>query len=190
MSKILIEGGNPLFGAVSVHGSKNAVLPILAATVLNGSENTIDNCPCISDVKSSLDILEYLGCAANQDGGRVFVNSKNVCEHCIPQNLMCGMRSSIIFLGAILSRLKKAVISHPGGCELGARPIDLHIKAFRQLGVEINEEHGFMHCRLDMFKPGDIHLEFPSVGATENIMLAAARACDGKQLPTSNRSTA
>ena len=179
MSKMVIEGGVPLEGSIAIHGAKNAVLPILAATLLNAGKNVIYNCPKLKDVTTSLAILECLGCSVLWEGDALIVDSENL-ENCIvPEKLMREMRSSAIFLGAILSRCERALISTPGGCELGPRPIDLHIKAFRQMGVNIEESHGFITCEANGIRGADIHLSFPSVGATENIMLAAVR-CDGQ----------
>ena len=176
MSKMVIEGGRRLEGAIEVHGSKNAVLPILAATVLSGGINTIHDCPRLKDVASSIEILKSLGCTVDWKQNSIIIDSNGVCTHYIPEALMREMRSSIIFLGAIISRCRKATISMPGGCELGPRPIDLHLKAFRQLGIKIDESHGYITCSVDNIECGDIHLDFPSVGATENIMLVAAMA--------------
>jgi UDP-N-acetylglucosamine 1-carboxyvinyltransferase len=173
---MVIEGGRRLDGLVRVHGSKNAVLPILAATVLNGGTNIIHDCPGLKDVYSSIEILKGLGCKAAWEGSTVIIDSGGIATHYIPEALMREMRSSIIFLGAIISRCRKATISMPGGCELGPRPIDLHLKAFRQLGIAIDEAHGYITCNVDEIKCDDIHLDFPSVGATENIMLVAALA--------------
>ncbi len=176
MARFLIDGGYPLEGEVRVHGAKNAVLPILAATVLNGGRNVIHDCPDLKDVQSSIAILEFLGCNVHREGSTLFVDSSRAINEEIPEQLMREMRSSVIFLGAIISRFGKAVTSTPGGCELGPRPIDLHLKAFRQLGIEIAESHGYITCTADNLHAASIHLDFPSVGATENIMLAASRA--------------
>jgi len=176
MSKIIIDGGKNLSGSVRVHGAKNAVLPILAATVLNSGKNVIYDCPKLKDVYSSIEILRCLGCNVNWEGNTVVIDSSRLTTHYIPEILMREMRSSIIFLGAIIARCRKAIISHPGGCELGPRPIDLHLKAFRQLGITIEEAHGYISCSVDNINCDDIHLDFPSVGATENIMLVSTLA--------------
>lgn len=171
MEHINITGGYPLSGEIDIHGAKNAVLPVLAATILCGDECVIHNCPQLSDVETTIEILCELGCRVKRENNHIIVNSGNLSGNFIPHSLMTKMRSSIIFLGAILARHKTAVVCFPGGCELGPRPIDLHIKAFRKLGVKIHEAHGFLHCDAKDFSPAGIHLDFPSVGATENIML-------------------
>ncbi len=176
MNSFVIKGGNKIEGEIEVQGAKNAVLPILAATVLNGGKNIIYNCPGLRDVEITIDVLKNLGCKIEKRGKTLFVDSENINGFTIPDNLMRQMRSSIIFLGAIIARCKEAVVSMPGGCEIGNRPIDLHLKALRQLGVEITEAHGYINCKADKLKGDNIHLDFPSVGATENIMLAACMA--------------
>ncbi len=176
MNSFVIKGGNKIEGEIEVQGAKNAVLPILAATVLNGGKNIIYNCPGLRDVEITIDVLKNLGCKIEKRGKTLFVDSENINGCTIPDNLMRQMRSSIIFLGAIIARCREAVVSMPGGCEIGNRPIDLHLKALRQLGVEITEAHGYINCKADKLKGDNIHLDFPSVGATENIMLAACMA--------------
>lgn len=174
MSKLYINGGKRLSGEISVHGAKNSVLPIMAATLLCNDEVVIHNCPNLSDVDAAIKILEHLGCSVEKNDGTVVVNSKLVNRNEIPDALMREMRSSIVFLGAIIGRLGGAVVSSPGGCELGPRPIDLHLSALRQMGLTINEDHGNLYCTAENGLVGtDIHLLFPSVGATENIILAA-----------------
>ncbi|MGE4284977.1 MAG: UDP-N-acetylglucosamine 1-carboxyvinyltransferase [Clostridia bacterium] len=176
MDKIVIAGGNKLEGEIKVDGAKNAVLPILAATILNGGKNIIHNCPDLKDVFASLQILKYLGCEVEKQGTTIIVDSSNIKDYHIPEQLMREMRSSVIFLGSIISRCRKAVLSYPGGCEIGPRPIDLHLKSLRQLGVKTNEAHGYIYCDANKIEANDINLNFPSVGATENIMLAAVMA--------------
>lgn len=174
MSRILIEGGTPLNGEAEVHGAKNAVLPILAATVLNEGVNIIHNCPPLKDVNITVEMLRYLGAHVEREGDSLIVDTRGKLGNHIPEKLMRQLRSSIVFMGAIVARNKKAKISAPGGCELGPRPIDLHIKALRELGVKIKESHGYIICNGADMCGREIHLSFPSVGATENIMLAAS----------------
>lgn len=173
MSKLLITGGRKMEGEIEVQGAKNAVLPILAAAILAGGKNIIYNCPYLSDVETTIAVLKNLGCTVKREGNSVEVDASGIDGYTIPDDLMRKMRSSIIFLGAIIGKCKKAKVSMPGGCEIGLRPIDLHLKALRQLGVIITEAHGFIHCDGSEMAPAKIHLDFPSVGATENIMLAA-----------------
>ncbi|MGN0498997.1 MAG: UDP-N-acetylglucosamine 1-carboxyvinyltransferase [Acutalibacteraceae bacterium] len=177
MSKLVIEGRRRLSGRVEVQGAKNSALPILAATLLTHDCSVINNCPNLSDVEITLNILRYLGCTALLDGNTVSVDTKCADKYDIPDELMRAMRSSIIFLGALISRFGKARLTFPGGCELGPRPIDLHLKALRMMGVEISEQHGVIECSApDGIHGAKITLSFPSVGATENIMLAAVTA--------------
>ena len=143
MSAYIIEGGHPLDGSVRIHGAKNSVLPILAACLLAPGECVIHNCPELSDVAASLDILRHLGCRAERQGDAVVVDASAPTGWDVPDALMREMRSSAIFLGAILARCGQADLSYPGGCELGPRPIDLHLAGLRDLGAEIREEGGF-----------------------------------------------
>lgn len=176
MRYITIEGGTPLRGEVAVQGAKNSVLPILAATLLSGDVCRIEGCPHLSDVDSAADILRYLGCAVQWDGDDLLVDSTTLTRCDIPQTLMRRMRSSVIFLGAILARCGWAELSYPGGCELGPRPIDLHLAALRALGADIDDAGGTLRCRARKLTGCQIVLATPSVGATENAMLAACGA--------------
>lgn len=173
MGHFVITGGKPLQGEISLQGAKNAVLPILAATVLINGESEIHNCPRLRDVTASMNILRHLGCEVRQEGDVVCVDATGVSGCSVSDKLMHEMRSSFIFVGAMAARCGYAEITYPGGCELGARPIDLHLKAFRAMGMKITEEHGRIYCDARHIRPAAIHLDFPSVGATENIMLAA-----------------
>ena len=177
MARLVIEGLHRLSGTVDIHGAKNGALPILAATLLAGGTSEICNCPDLSDVNASVRILEHLGCKVARTDGCVRVDSGGLCRSDIPDGLMREMRSSIVFLGAIVARTGEACMSFPGGCELGPRPIDMHLDGLRKLGVHIEEERGQIQCRVDgRLKGTNITLEFPSVGATENILLAAVLA--------------
>lgn len=168
--------GSPLSGTIRAHGAKNSVLPILAATLLNKNVSVITNCPDLADVHSSLRILRHLGCKAEFDNGVATVDSTNVTRVDIPESLMREMRSSVIFLGAILARTGHAEMSYPGGCELGTRPIDLHLASLKNMGAELTEENGNINCKAKYLVGTEIILSFPSVGATENIMIAACSA--------------
>ena len=177
MSKLVIEGEHRLNGAVHIHGAKNSALPILAATFLAGESCEIENCPLLSDVHAAIKILEHLGCRVERDGHTVCINASQAQGYEVPDTLMREMRSSIVFLGAIAAKSGKAQLTFPGGCELGPRPIDLHLAALRQLGLHIDEEGGRLLCRVHGRLVGcPISLSFPSVGATENILLAAVTA--------------
>ncbi len=178
MCEFEITGGRPLAGRLAVQGAKNSVLPILAAAVLAPGESVIHNCPDLTDVAATLDILRLLGCTVAREGDTVQVDASRVRCGCVPEKLMGGMRSSVVFLGALLSRCGGAELSYPGGCELGPRPIDLHLMALRTLGVKVSEEGGQVVCRGDGMRGEQICLSIPSVGATENAMLAAC-GCPG-----------
>lgn len=175
MSVFRIEGGRPLHGSVHIQGAKNSVLPILAATLLAPGECVLHNCPRITDVEHTLSILHHLGCRVKRRGETVIVDASSPTHQDVPDDLMGEMRSSVIFLGPILGRMGRAELSYPGGCELGPRPIDLHIAALRTLGAEIREQNGRLLCSGSLHG-GDITLSLPSVGATENAMLAAVCA--------------
>ena len=178
MEYFKIRGGKPLNGSIAIHGAKNSVLPILAASLLYSGESIIHNCPNLSDVHSAFKILRSLGCKVRYDGDTAIIDCSVLSSCDIPDKLMREMRSSIIFLGAITARCGKSAVSLPGGCELGPRPIDLHLSSFRQLGIDVNEEGGNIVCTAQNPRGCDINLSFQSVGATENIMLAAT-ACKG-----------
>ena len=171
-----INGGNTLTGSTSVQGAKNAVLPIMAASVLTGCETELLNVPELRDVDTTLRILQHLGCTAERDGDVVCIDSRGMSRNFSPHTLMRELRSSVIFLGAILARFGEARLSMPGGCELGPRPVDLHLEALRALGADVQEHGGDIVCRAQKLRGTRILLPFPSVGATENAMLAACAA--------------
>lgn len=174
MSKLYIEGGNRLSGDIVMQGAKNSALPILAAALLVQGNTVLHNCPDLSDVRAAIRILEALGCTCRQSGNDVYVDSTTVNCNTVPAELMREMRSSVVFLGAILSRCSCSTITAPGGCELGPRPIDLHLKAIKDMGYSVTETGGYITCtRERFFDKVDIDLDFPSVGATENIILAS-----------------
>ena len=177
MAKLIINGGNRLSGETFIHGAKNSVLPILAATVLCKGKSVIKNCPDLSDVNASINILRHLGCNCTFKDNTVTVDTSRMKCRRIPDELMREMRSSVVFLGAILGKCQKALISSPGGCELGPRPIDLHIYAIKKLGAVVREKHGYIEFSATRGLRGtEINLSFPSVGATENTILAAVTA--------------
>lgn len=173
---LMIEGGRRLSGDLAVQGAKNSVLPILAACILSGDVCVLQRCPHLEDVDTSIDILRHLGCAVRWNGPDLEVDSSTLTRWDIPDRLMRRMRSSVVFLGAILARCGQAELSYPGGCAIGARPIDLHLSALRTLGACIREEGGSLNCTAPCLTGAEIVLSLPSVGATENAMLAACGA--------------
>ncbi|MBQ9491220.1 MAG: UDP-N-acetylglucosamine 1-carboxyvinyltransferase [Firmicutes bacterium] len=173
MGKYFITGQKKIDGSINLIGSKNSALPILAATVLNSGENIIHNCPDISDTHTAMQILKYLGCKVKYQNHTAIINSSSLNKFIMPKNLVKKMRSSIIFMGSLLSRLKKIKINYPGGCSLGNRPIDLHLNSLKKLGVKIFDDQENIICEAKNLKPTTIKLKFPSVGATQNIILAS-----------------
>ena len=176
MSSYVIEGGKKLEGEVKISGSKNSSLPIIAATILNGGINKLYNVPKIHDTQMMFEILKELGCEVKKSSNKVVIDSSKLKKHEISENLMREMRSSVILAGALIGKVHKAVFSYPGGCDIGTRPIDLHLKGFEKLGIKINENYGNISCTCDKIESAKIDLDFPSVGATENIILASCLA--------------
>ena len=176
MAYFAVRGGRPLAGEVPVHGSKNSALPMLAATLLARGESVLHNCPALSDIDGAACILSALGCKVRREGSTLLVNTACRSGCAVPPSLMGRMRASVLFLGALLASAGEAAACSPGGCALGARPIDLHLEAFRLLGAEVLGEGESLLCRCAGLRGRSIHLPFPSVGATENIMLAACGA--------------
>ena len=176
MCELLIRGGNALAGELTIQGSKNSVLPILAASLLGKDTCTIENCPKLRDVDASIAILRHLGCCTHWEGDALIVDTAHVDQSEVPDALMREMRSSVIFLGAVLARCGEATLSYPGGCELGPRPIDMHLAALRALGAQIEECGGRLRCTARELTGCEVILPMPSVGATENTILAACGA--------------
>lgn len=177
MELFLVEGGKPLIGSLTVQGAKNSVLPLLAAALLAGGNCSLENAPHLSDVQGALDILHFLGARWKWQENCLLVDTGCANGHRIPEELMHRMRSSIVFLGALLGRQGRAELSLPGGCDLGPRPIDLHLEGLRRLGVVVQESQGKLVCTAPQGLHGSrVTLGFPSVGATENILLAACTA--------------
>ncbi len=181
MDKFMIDGGRRLYGSIRLQSAKNSVLPLFAASVLTEKRVIIRETPPISDALCMAQILRELGAEVAFRGDDVIIDSANACCHEISSSLTKELRSSVFMLGSLLTRFHKAQIAYPGGCDIGLRPIDLHLNALKRLGVDIKERDGCIYCRADVLKGADISLDFPSVGATENIMLAAVKA-KGKTL--------
>lgn len=180
VSEFLVEGPTTLNGEIMLQGSKNSTLPILASTVLCSGECILHNCPSLTDVNDTLRILRDLGANVKADKNNIVVNAKNISQFKISDEMMKSMRSSIIFLGALISKLKKAEVSFPGGCKLGPRPIDLHLKALTKMGISIEKHGEKLICFVkNKIKGSSIFLPIPSVGATENIILVGVLA-EGK----------
>jgi UDP-N-acetylglucosamine 1-carboxyvinyltransferase len=171
MGSFIIQGGNSLEGIIDIGGSKNAALPIMASTVICGREYLLDNIPDIEDVRDMIEILRAMGCTAQYDNGVALIDTRGLNTHQVPEKFVKKIRSSIILMGAVLQRTGKVEIAYPGGCEIGLRPIDLHLKGLRKLGVEIIEKSGVLSGLVKDPSGCEISLDYPSVGATENIML-------------------
>ena len=173
MDIFCIRGGTPLHGRIALHGAKNAALPLLAATLATGARCELLDCPDISDVTAACAILRHLGCTVEQHGGIVAVDAGSACRSDIPAELMRKMRAAVLFLGPLLARFGTAELSLPGGCVLGARPIDLHLRGLRRMGAEITLDGEHISARTDGLHGCTVALPLPSVGATENLILAA-----------------
>lgn len=173
MEAFLVEGGARLEGTLRVDGAKNAVLPILAAAILTEEDVVLEHVPGITDALRMAEILTILGCRVTRADGRITVHSAGLNNWEMPDSLSKQIRSSIFLLGPILSRFGKATVSYPGGCEIGLRPIDLHLRGLRSLGVKVSESGGMIHCDGEGMHAGDVYFDYPSVGATENVMMAA-----------------
>lgn len=177
MSKIVVEKSPPLKGTVRVSGAKNSALPILAASLLGTEDIVLEDVPSLRDVDVICEVLASLGSEVERyENGKIKINSANLNKHETPYELMSKMRASFLVMGPLLTRLGKAKTSLPGGCAIGTRPIDLHLKGFKALGAETDVDHGNIEAYADKLIGDRIYLDFPSVGATENIMMAAVLA--------------
>ncbi len=176
MEKYIVEGGRPLYGHIEIQSAKNAVLPLLAASVLTDETVVIHKCPRIRDVLNMIGILEELGCGTRFDGDDLYIDSSAAANHEIPAALAKELRSSVFMLGSVIARFGRARIAYPGGCDIGLRPIDLHLSGLRRLGVAIAEDGGYIDCVCEKPCGAEVLLDCPSVGATENLILASARA--------------
>ena len=173
---IVVKESKPLKGTVRVSGAKNAVLPIIAATLLVDGVSVIKSVPNLRDVNVMSDLLRYLGAKVQYDGETLVVDATEIKETEAPYHLVNKMRASFLVMGSLLARFNTAKISMPGGCAIGTRPIDLHLKGFKAMGAEIISDHGYIEAAAQKLSGSKIYLDFPSVGATENIMMAAVLA--------------
>ena len=173
MNALQIRGGKRLNGEWTVHSAKNAVLPMMAAAIMTSEKTVLSPCPLLSDIHHMGEILETLGCSVHRQGQALIIDPQGLCSYEMPDALSKKIRSSIFMLGPILARFGRATVTFPGGCEIGLRPIDLHLSGLRQLGVRIREEGGMIYCSGDAMRAGNVHFDYPSVGATENVMMAA-----------------
>ncbi len=176
MDTYIIDGGERLYGKLQAQSAKNTVLPLLAASVLTDEQVKIRGVPTITDVENMLRILSEVGCQIKRKNDCAVIDSSNAVSHEIPPRLTKELRSSVFMLGSVLTRFRRAKISYPGGCDIGLRPIDLHLAGLKRLGVKITEEGGYIECEAERLVGAEILLDFPSVGATENIILAAVKA--------------
>lgn len=173
--RFLINGGRQLYGEIKVDGSKNAFLPILAASVLCDDEIELENYVDLSDLTSMRNILDVLNIKSIEIDGKLYIYAKNSKNSKISYELTQKVRASIFVLGALLGKFRSACIAYPGGCKIGSRPIDIHVKGFKSLGAKIIERHGYIYCHGENLKAGEVVLDFPSVGATESLMMCACK---------------
>jgi UDP-N-acetylglucosamine 1-carboxyvinyltransferase len=176
MDKIIVEGGHPLKGTVHISGAKNAALPILISSLLTDEVNTYAHVPNLKDIESTTILLSHLGAKVDVDGETVQINASGLNTHEAPYELVRKMRASVLVLGPLIARLKKARVSLPGGCAIGERPIDLHLKGLEQLGADIQLNHGYVEAKTKGLKGADIYLDIATVTGTENLMMAASLA--------------
>lgn len=176
MDKIIVEGGHPLNGRVTISGAKNAALPILVSSLLTSGRNRYTNVPALNDVESIKHLLEHLCAHIETKGNTVSIDAGDLCEAEAPYDLVRKMRASVLVLGPLVARLGRARVSLPGGCAIGARPINLHLKGLALMGAQIEIQHGYVQASADRLKGADIYLDVASVTGTENLMMAAVLA--------------
>ncbi|HOB19075.1 MAG TPA: UDP-N-acetylglucosamine 1-carboxyvinyltransferase [Candidatus Atribacteria bacterium] len=176
MPSLLVSKSGPLKGEVVISGAKNSVLPILAASLLTDDTSRLDDIPDLEDVEVMCELLEHFGSKITREGSHITIDNNSIANTSAPYELVRKMRASFLVMGPILSRFGSVKISLPGGCAIGTRPIDLHLKGFASLGADITLGHGYIEARADRLRGNRIYLDFPSVGATENIIMAAALA--------------
>ncbi len=173
MDKLIIEGQTPLSGRVRISGSKNAALPILMSCLLVPEAVSLKDIPCLRDIFTTLDLLRLLGCTTKMEDNTVFVEAGNSLQPEAPYDLVRTMRASILCLGPLLARLGQARVAMPGGCAIGSRPVDLHLRALKKMGANIDLDSGYIQARCQRLKGAHISFDFPTVGGTENILMAA-----------------
>ena len=176
MEKIIVRPSGPLKGKIRIGGAKNAALPILAACLLGTEDIVLEDVPKLKDVEIMIEVLRELGVKVKYDGDLIVINSKNLTSYQTNYELMSKMRASFLVMGPLLARMGQAVNSLPGGCAIGSRPIDLHLKGFKALGTKVEMTHGNISAKADKLQANNIYLDFPSVGATENIIMTATLA--------------
>ncbi len=174
--KLVINGGTQLFGEVDISGAKNSALVILAATILSSEDIFIDNVPNLTDVSTISELLKFLGADVKSYKNSIMVNARNLDKNVAPYELVSKMRASFFTLGPLLAKFGEAKVPLPGGCAIGSRPVDIHLKGFKALGAEVNIEHGLAIVKASKLVGNKVYMDFPSVGATENIMMAGALA--------------
>ena len=176
MDRYVITGKQRLEGSIRVSGAKNSSLPLLAASILAGGTSTLLEIPALADITHMIKVLEHLGCQVVRQNGALLINAGTFDSYDVDEGLMRRMRASNLILGPLLARYGRVKISRPGGCAIGSRPMDQHIKGLQQLGVKVKEKHGYIEAWTDGLQAADVYLDVPSVGATENIMMAAVLA--------------
>ncbi|MFN8673006.1 MAG: UDP-N-acetylglucosamine 1-carboxyvinyltransferase [Candidatus Sericytochromatia bacterium] len=174
--KLIIQGGTPLKGEVDVSGAKNSALVLIAAAILSEEDVQLDNVPKLTDVVTICELLKFLGAKVSISGNTVHINAKDLNKNVAPYDLVSKMRASFFTLGPLLARFKEAQVPLPGGCAIGSRPVDIHLKGLKALGADVSIEHGMAVVRANKLTGSKIYLDFPSVGATENIIMAASLA--------------
>ncbi len=179
MDKIIIEGGHTLQGEITISGAKNAALPLIAATLLAGGQHTLEGVPNLVDIRTFKKLLGKMGVSFSDDAGRLVIDAGHVEHFEAPYDMVKTMRASVLVLGPLLARFGRARVSLPGGCAIGARPINLHLKAFEAMGAKIELEYGYVIAQADRLKGAQVYFDTVSVTGTENVMMAAALA-DGK----------
>jgi UDP-N-acetylglucosamine 1-carboxyvinyltransferase len=171
---LLVRGGKPLKGHVTISGSKNAILPIMAASLMSSGEVVLSGVPQLEDINVMSEALKMLGARVTREGKVLIIDGRSVTGYELPESISRKMRASNLVMGALLARFRNARVAYPGGCAIGTRPMDLHIKGFKSLGYEMTDGHGFLEGKASAPGGKEVLLDFPSVGATENIMMAAS----------------